>query len=158
MNYTELFSKAAGLGRSYDFEAVRMRINAEDGLNCGDWDEWADNIWYMLTPAWAPGQFENYGYICTEYPVALLTDKCPDKLRRLLGKLGILYTRLEEPMRCDEEVLKKYVPHKAVFDESFLDRWDCNPDDERYQLVLDRIENGWKRYVDAGCFMFGEIR
>lgn len=49
-DYTELFSKAVELKSGYDFTAVSNRINAHNDLQCGDWDDWADNRWYRLCP------------------------------------------------------------------------------------------------------------
>lgn len=64
---------------------------------------------------------------------------------------------LEEPMRCDEQILRQYVPQKTVLDECFPDgEYDIN--DVRFQMVLDRLENGQKNYIDAGCFTMKEIR
>ena len=41
-DYTEIFSKAIELKNSYDFKAVMGSINANNDLQCGDWDDWAD--------------------------------------------------------------------------------------------------------------------
>ncbi|NLT09764.1 MAG: hypothetical protein GXY08_09700 [Ruminococcus sp.] len=73
-DYTELFSKAAERKEHYDFNNVRKSIDSHKIYHCGDWDEWADDMWYMLTPSYASGVgFACYGYICAEYPAALLT-------------------------------------------------------------------------------------
>ena len=99
MDYTELFSKAIDRNGHYDFKAVRKLIDAHKDYHCGDWDEWADDLWYMLTPSAASGSsFACYGYICAEYPVALLTESCPQGLADILGELGVLSATLDEPM------------------------------------------------------------
>ena len=43
-DYTEIFSKAAGLKDGYDLKDVRNRINAHDELQCSDWDDWGDGL------------------------------------------------------------------------------------------------------------------
>lgn len=156
MNYTNLFSKAIECKEHYDFQAVKERIDACKDYHCGDWDEWADDMWYMLTPS--DGAFACYGYICAEYPVALLTENCPQGLIDILGELGVLTAELDEPMSCNEKILKQYVHGKMVFDELFVDKGDYDFDDERFEKVLERLETGCKRYVDSSCFTIKEIR
>ena len=54
-------------------------------------------MWYMLTPSYASGAgFACYGYICAEYPAALLTESCPQGLSDILSELGILSAMLDE--------------------------------------------------------------
>ena len=92
------------------------------------------------------------------YPVALLTEYCPEELKQILDGNGILYTELVEPMCCDEEILRKYVPHRIVFDESFMDNGDFSFDDERFFWICQKLDTGHQRYIDASCFSMTEIR
>jgi len=156
MDYTELFANAAERKSQYDFEEIKKRIDAQDGLQCGDWDDWADNHWYRLCPD-SPVPYDRcFGFLCMHYPAALLTEHCPEELRRLLNENGILCAKLEEPMQCDETILRQYV-QKPVLDERFLDgAYDFN--DERFEMVLHRMETGQKSYIDAGSFTMEEIR
>ena len=156
MDYTDLFSKAIERKERYDFNDVEKRINATNIYHCGDWDEWADNRWYMLTPM--NGNFACYGFICAEYPVALLMKSRPQGLADILNELGILSAEFYEPMSCDEKILKQYVHGKFVFDEQFVDNGDYDFDDVRFELVLERLETGIKGYVDSSCFTMEEIR
>ena len=45
-----------------------------------------------------------------------------------------------------------------VKNESFVDNGDYDFDDERFELVLERLETGRKSYVDSSCFTMEEIR
>ena len=157
-DYTEIFSKAGELKSGYDFTAVSSRINADHDLQCGDWDNWADNCWYRLCPKTPCSYDKCYGFICSSFPVALLTEYCPEALKQLLDEVGILHTELVEPMRCDEEILRKYVPQRIIFDERFMDNCDFSFDDERFFWVCQKLDTGHQNYIDAGSFYMAEIR
>ena len=157
-DYTEILSKAAELKSGYDFTAVSSRINAHHGLQCGDWDNWADIRWYRLCPKTPCSYDKCYGFICSSFPVALLTEYCPEALKQLLDEVGILHTELVEPMRCDEGILRKYVPQRIIIDESFMDNCDFSFDDERFFWVCQKLETGHQNYIDAGSFTMAEIR
>lgn len=157
-DYTEIFTKAIKLKESYDFETVRSRINAHNDLHCGDWDDWTDDRWYRLCPK-TPCSYEKcYGFICAAFPVALLTEYCPEALKQALDEVGGIHTEFVEPMRCDEEVLRQYVPQRIVFDESFMDSGDFSPDDERFFWVCQKLDIGQQGYIDSGSFTMEEIR
>ena len=158
MDYTEIFTKAIENKSSYDFETVRKNINSHNSFYCGDWDEWADIHWYRLTPESVVSYDKCYGFLCAEYPVALLTEYCPYELKSLFDELGILNTALEEPMSCDENILRQYISYPMVFDETFIDRCDYSCDDERFAMVLKRLETGKKHYIDSSSFTMEEIR
>ena len=157
-DYTLLFLKAIELKGKYDFKSVCKCINAQNDLQCGDWDDWADNRWYRLCPKTPCGYERCYGFICASFPVALLTEYCPEVLKQILDETGVLHTELAEPMRCDEEILRQYVPHCTVIDESFMDNDDFSPDDERFLLVCQKLDTGQQNYIDAGSFTMAEIR
>lgn len=156
MDYTEIFSKAIQLKSQYIFSDIKNLINAHNNFYCGDWDDWADIDWYRLTSR--SGDYKSYGFLCAEYPIALLSDDCPEELQHLLDEIGILNTKLQEPMCCDEKILKQYVHYRMVFDERFIDNCNYSFDDERFLAVLERLETGHKRYIDSGDFTMDEIR
>ena len=157
-DYTEIFSKAAGLKDGYDLKDVRNRINAHDELQFGDWDDWADDQWYRLCPK-IPCSYEKcFGFICASYPVALLTGYAPEALIQILDEAGILHSELVEPMCCDEEILRKYVPGRIVFDESFMDNCNFSFNDERFFWICQKLDTGQQSYIDAGSFTMAEIR
>ena len=158
MDYTEVFKKAIENKSNYNFESVRKNINSHSSFYCGDWDAWADNHWYRLTPECVVSYDKCYGFLSAEYPVALLTEYCPYELKSLFDELGIINTRLEEPMSCDENILRQYISYPMVFDETFIDKCDYSCDDERFAMVLKRLETGKKYYIDSSCFMMDEIR
>ncbi|MBR1750661.1 MAG: hypothetical protein IJ740_19480 [Ruminococcus sp.] len=157
-DYTDIFSKAIELKNRYDFRTVRCKINAYNDLKCGDWDDWADDRWYRLCPKTPCSYDRCYGFICASYPVALLTEYCPEVLKQALDEVGVLHTELSEPMCCDEEILRQYVPRCIVFDESFMDSGDFSPDDERFFWVCQKLDTGHQSYIDAGSFTMKEIR
>ena len=157
-DYTEIFSKAVELKNSYDFKAVMGSINANNDLQCGDWDDWADDRWYRLCPK-TPCSYEKcYGFICASFPIALLTEYCPEELKQIFDEVGVLHTELVEPMCCDEEILRQYVTQRIVFDERFMDNGDFSPDDERFFWVCQKLDTGHQGYIDAGSFTMKEIR
>ena len=157
-DYTEIFSKAVELKERYDFDTIRNSINAHNELQCGDWDDWTDDRWYRLCPK-TPCSYEKcYGFICASYPVALLTEYCPEGLKQILDEVEVLHTELVEPMRCDENILRQYVSQRILFDESFMDNGDFSPDDERFLWVCQKLDTGHQGYIDAGSFTMEEIR
>ncbi|UKI16095.1 MAG: hypothetical protein L6V87_10490 [Ruminococcus sp.] len=87
-------------------------IDSQNEFHCGDYDEWADNYWYMLTQQQMKSYDEYYGYLSLEYPIALLSENCPDKLKSLLSENGILHSLLEEPLSCDEKYTKTICPRQ----------------------------------------------
>ena len=50
MDYTALFTQGVAQKGQYRFAEVQRKINALSGMQCGDWDDWADNRWYRLCP------------------------------------------------------------------------------------------------------------
>lgn len=157
-DYTEIFSKAIECRSGYDAKKVGKIINAQSDLNFGDPDEWVNEHWYLLSPAIPFSYDEYYGYLSSEYPIALLSKKCPEKIKHILDENRILYTELIEPLSCDENILRQYVHHIKVFDERFVDNCNYSFDDERFDMVLEKLESGCQRYVDSNNFMFSEIK
>lgn len=158
MDYTELFANAIEIKDNYDFKSVRMVINSRNSFHCGDWDDWADNNWYLLTPQFAVSYDKCYGYLCAEYPVALLTEHCPYELKQLFDNIGVLNAKFEEPMSCNEDILRQYIRYPMVFDERFIDKGEYSFNDERFLKVLERLETGRKNYIDSSSFTMKEIR
>lgn len=157
-DYTEIFSKALDSKADYDFKKVAEIIDSQEEFHCGDYDEWADHYWYMLIPKQIKSDDEKFGYLSLEYPVALLTENCPEKLKRILSENGILHSLLDEPLSCDENILRQYVHDKIVFDEHFVDSCDYSFDDERFFWLMQKYETGHQNYIDSSCFMINEIR
>lgn len=158
MDYTNIFKNAIDNKDDYEFHRIRKVINSHKDFHCGDWDDWADNDWYLLCPN-NPVSYDNcFGFLCKEFPVAVLTEYCPKQLLYILEENGIFHSDLVEPMSCDTHILQHYVRHKKVFDENFIDSCDYSFDDERFLLVLYRLETGNKQYIDSSCFTMAEIR
>ena len=81
------------------------------------------------------------------------SSKLCARLAFLLGELGILSSEFDEPMSCDEKILRQFVHGKMVFDEHFIVSGNYDFNDERFEKVLKRIETGFKDYVDSSCFI-----
>lgn len=158
MDYTEIFKRAIENKDKYDFENICKIIESNGDFKCGDWDDWADNYWYLLRPSWVVSYDKCYGFLCKKYPVALLTKYCPEKLSHLFDEQRILYENLEEPMSCDETVLKQYYHGQMIIDESFVDTCNYDFNDERFLMLIHRLETGQKSYLDSSYFMMKEIR
>ena len=156
-DYTEIFSKAIELSSGYRIENIADIINSTDGNYCGTDDEQCSYLWYDLCKKTADNKMgDNYGYLSIQYPVALIKENCPEIIRRILAENNILFTELEEPMRCNEDILRKYVDRRVIDESAFLNG-NFSFDDERFDLILDRIETGYSCYIDASNFMFDDI-
>lgn len=103
--------------------------------------------------------YDIYGYLSRKYPVALIKENCPDIIKYTLTENKILFTEFEEPMCCNEDILRKYIRGRCIIDESvFLNDGDFSFDDEKFELILHRLETGEHYYIDAENFMFSEIQ
>ncbi len=158
-DYTEIFSKAIELSSGYDIDNISDIINSIDDNYCGTDDEWCTYLWYDLCKKTADNKMTGtYGYLSVDYPVALIKENCPDIIKSVLTENNILFTEFEEPMCCNEDVLRKYVHRRRVIDESvFLNNGDFSFDDERFELILERLETGNQYYIDAENFTFDDI-
>ncbi|MCI5751754.1 MAG: hypothetical protein MR038_04635 [Oscillospiraceae bacterium] len=155
---TDIFSKAIERSAEYRPEMIAGRLGRLYDINCLTEDDYADNNWYLISKRPIKSTEDLYGYLSCRYPVALLTKYCPKNIAAFLDFSKILLTDFEEPLSCDENILKQYVPDRHVFDEGFLDGCDYSFDDERYRMVLFRLEGKGKLYIDSGNFMFDEIK
>lgn len=153
-DYTEIFSEAIELSSEYNIADI---INSTDGNYCGTDDKWCSYLWYDLCKKTADNKMgDNYGYLSIKYPVALIKENCPEIIRRILAENNILFTELEEPMCCNEDILRKYVDRRVIDESAFLNG-NFSFDDVRFELILDRLETGISCYIDAGNFMFKDI-
>lgn len=158
-DYTEIFSEAINISSGYNIEKICNIINSIGNNYCGTDDEWCDYNWYYLCKETESNQlFDVYGYLSREYPVALIKKNCPEIIISVLAENKILFTEFEEPLCCDQDILRRYVHFKRVIDESAFLNGGFAFDDERFELILQRIENGRQYYIDAGNFMFDEIQ
>ena len=152
-DYTEIFSKAIEISSGYDIKKIAIIINEIDDNYCGESGEWGGYNWYILD-----NPKNIYGYLSVDYPVALIKESCPDIIKSVLSENNILFTEFEEPMCCNEDILRKYVYTRRVIDESaFLNDGDFSFDDEKFELILNRLETGWSCYIDASGFVFDDI-
>lgn len=157
-DYTEIFSKAIELSSGYRVENIADIINSTDDNYCQERDDWGEYNWYYLAGEDKDHMIlGDYGYLSIQYPVALIKENCPEIIRRILAENNILFTELEEPMRCNEDVLRKYVDRRVIDESAFLNG-NFSFDDERFDLILDRIETGYSCYIDASNFMFDDIQ
>lgn len=172
-DYTEIFSKAIELSSGYRVENIADIINSTDDNYCQERDDWGEYNWYYLAKADKSDIPINvgylseediddmilytYGYLSCYYPVALIKENCPEIIRRILAENNILFTELEEPMRCNEDILRKYVDRRVIDESAFLNG-NFSFDDERFELILDRIETGYSCYIDASNFIFDDIQ
>ncbi len=152
-DYTKIFSKAIEISENYDAASTAGKLMSSGCVKwCGDKDdEMCDYRWYVI--GWAPC----FGHLSREFPAALLYENCPQEIKDILAEDDILFTELEEPMCCDEAVLKRYVHSRKVIDERFLENEDFSHDDERFEAVLMKLEKGRQYYVDSSSFTFAEI-
>lgn len=159
-DYTEIFSKAIELSSEYNIDKICSIINSIGDNYCGTDDEWCTYYWYYLCRETQNNMlYDIYGYLSRKYPVALIKENCPDIIKYTLTENKILFTEFEEPMCCNEDILRKYVHWQRIIDETvFLNNGDFSFEDERFELILQRIETGRRYYIDTENFMFSEIQ
>ena len=159
-DYTEIFSKAIDLSSGYDIKKISKIINSIGDNYCGETGEWGEYFWYFICKETADNKLmDMYGYLSKNYPVALIKENCPDIIKSVLAENNILFTEFEEPMSCNEDILRNYVcrSRRIINENIFLNNGDFSFDDERFDMILYRIETGSHFYVDAGNFMFDDI-
>ena len=160
-DYTEIFSKAIDLSTGYDIKKISNIINSiSNNYGCEEDGEWGEYFWYLLCEVTPDNMIVDiYGYLSKNYPIALIKENCPDIIKHNLAENNILVTDFEEPMCCNEDILRYYVCRsRRIIDENiFLNNGDFSFDDERFDMILYRIETGSHFYVDAGNFMFDDI-
>lgn len=153
---TDIFSRAIGLSEGYDAEVLSKKLEAIPNIWCF-FEHDSKDRWYLLCKTNGEYILESYGYLSGFFPVALLEESCPENVRAILKANRVLMTEFAEPMSCDEKILQQYLPGCKVFDESSFLESDYSFDDERFDLVLYKLEKGWQNYVDAGHFMFEDL-
>lgn len=153
---TDIFSRAIALSEGYNAEALSKNMEKLRNIWCYIEYDSCDR-WYLIGRTDGEQLLEIYGYFSSCYPVALLMKNCPKKVQIVLKANQVLMTDFEEPFCCDEKILQQYLPGCKVFDESFLDTCDYSFDDDRFDLVLFKLEKGFQTYVDAGHFTFDEL-
>lgn len=158
-DYTEIFSKAIDLSAGYDIEKISEIINSIGDNYCEETDEWGEYFWCFMCKKTLDNKLVGiYGYVSKYYPVALIKENCPEIIKHTLEENNILVTELEEPMSCNEDILRNYVGRRRVIDENaFLNNGDFSFEDERFDMILYRLETGHHFYVDSGNFTFDDI-
>ncbi|MDE5833949.1 MAG: hypothetical protein K2H26_00350 [Ruminococcus sp.] len=157
-DYTEIFSKAIEMSSGYDIKKICKIINSTGDNYCGESGEWGKYFWYLMCKETPDNKLgKTYGYISVEYPVALIKENCPEIIKNILAENNILFTELEEPMCCNEDILRKYVERHVIDENIFLNDGDFSFDNEIFDMILYRLETGHCCYIDAGNFMFNDI-
>lgn len=159
-DYTEIFLKAINLSTGYDIKKISEIINSIGDNYCGEDGEWGEYFWYLLCEVTLDNMITDiYGYLSKNYPVALIKKNCPEIIKHTLEENNILVTELEEPMCCKEDILRNYVcrSRRIIDENAFLNNGNFSFDDERFDMILYRIETGSHFYVDSGNFMFHDI-
>lgn len=146
-DYTEIFSKAIELSSGYDVKKIAVIINAIGNNYCETCYNWC--CIYNNT--------ENIcGYLSVYYPVALIKENCPDIIKSVLAENNILFTEFEQPMRCKEDILQKYVENR-VDDYVFLNDSEFPFADERFRPIFEMLTTNVHHHINADNFMFYDI-
>lgn len=153
---TDIFSQAIAISEGYDAKALSKKLETLPNIWCYMEYDSCDR-WYLIGRTNGKQLLEIYGYFSRYYPAALLMERCPENVSAILHTNKVLMTAFEEPLSCDEKILQQYLPGCKVFDESFLESCDYSFDDERFDLVLHKLETGSQSYVDAGHFLFEDL-
>lgn len=157
-DYTEIFSEAIKLSSGYRVKNIADIINSTEDYYCGNYDEWGHYNWYYIVKKDKDHMIlGDCGYLSIQYPVALIKENCPEIIKCILAENNILFTELEEPMCCNENILREYIDRRVIDESAFLNG-NFSFDDVRFELILDRLETGHSCYIDASDFMFKDIQ
>lgn len=151
-DYTEIFSKAIELSSGYDVKKIAVIINAIGDNYCGESGEWGHENWYILD-----NPEKIYGYLSVDYPVALIKENCPDIIKSVLTENNILFTEFEQPMRCKEDILQKYVENLVADDYVLFNDSEFPFADERFRPIFEMLTTDVHHHINADNFMFYDI-
>ena len=116
---TEIFRKAADEHDTYYYETVRYALESDPEIWCVP-DSDSNEKWAYIGRTENNDMVESYGFLCVDFPVALMKDNCPDKIKRTLDKCRVLHTSFDDELSCDEAVLREYLTEVLIIDDRFL--------------------------------------
>ena len=148
---TEIFRKAADEHDTYYYETVRYALESDPEIWCVP-DSDSNEKWAYIGRTENNDMVESYGFLCVDFPVALLKDNCPDKIRRTLDKCRVMHTSFDDELSCDEAVLREYLTEVLIIDDRFLEDESREFDEEAYQKILDGC-----RYTTPYRFAFDDL-
>lgn len=108
---TNILRKGILLSDGYDLKIIKRKIESISGMVCR-FDLYSRHNWYFIDDC---ESIANYGCLSARFPVALLSEDCPDYFRRFLEENGILTGEFpEERCSCDWDILKQYAPQPEL--------------------------------------------
>ena len=114
-----ILEKATLSLEKYNSQDLSMKIEKVSGTWCRLEDD-SNLKWYLISKNDGKSVVEYYGYLSVKFPVALLMENCPNKIRKLLIENKVFLEEYCDRYSCDETILKKYVEDKVLIDDRFL--------------------------------------
>lgn len=148
---TEIFGKAVDMQGDYQYRLVRNALEKDPGIWCMP-DSDSNEKWSYIGRTDGNSIVENYGFICEGFPVALLKDECPDKVKTVLDKCGVLHTSFDEELSCEESILRSYLTDVLIIDDRFLEDDNLPFNDEAFEMITEGV-----RYTTPYRFAFDDL-
>ena len=148
---TEIFAKAVENESSYLYKTAAFILESDGDIWCLP-DSDTNEKWACIGRTNGSSIVESYGFICVKYPVALLKENCPDKVKRGLDKCGVYHTSFDEELSCDEAVLRNYLTDVLIIDDRFLENDSLPFDDEAFEKITEGC-----RYTTPYRFAFDDL-
>lgn len=148
---TEIFGKAVQMKSSYNCKTVKFALESDSEIWCMA-DPDTNEKWRYIGRTDGNSLIESYGLLCGAYPVALLKENCPHKVKAVLDKCGVLYTDFDEELACDEAVLREYLTGTLIIDDRFLEDESLPFDHDAFDMITDGA-----RYTTPYRFAFDDL-
>lgn len=149
---SQLLEKASLEANQYDSKHISRAIEKVPNIWCRLEDDSNFN-WYLIGKNDGESVVSYYGYLSSKFPVALLTEDCPDAVYRILSVSGISIDKYCKRYSCRADVLRRYVNDIELIDDSFLYDDSLQFDEE----IFLKIDEG-TRYINPRNFSFDEIK
>ncbi len=144
--------RAILLSNEYHSELISHEIEKITNIWCRLEDDSSLN-WYLISKSTGKSVEKYYGYLSRKFPVALLMKDCPNDVRNLLLRNGILLEKYCERYSCEQTVLKQYIENKVLIDDRFLYDENIPFDEETFFKIDEGIQ-----YINPYNFTFDEIK
>ena len=148
---TEIFRKAVEMQKSYHYRTVHFALESDSDIWCMH-DPDTNEKWAYIGRTDGNAMTESYGFLCNKYPVALLKENCPDKVKKVLDKCGVFHTEFDEELSCNEAVLRNYLTDTLIIDDRFLEDDSLPFDHEAFDKITDCC-----RYTTPYRFAFDDF-
>ena len=149
---SNLFEKASSMSEQYNARFISSIIEKVPEVWCRLEDD-SELNWYLISKNNGKSVVSDYGYLSSEFPIALLMKECPDEIYKILSDNGILIEEYCDRYSCEEKILRRYVGDINLIDDRFLYD-ESMPFDEELFLIIDEDIT----YIKPYNFSFEDIK